>query len=103
MSSITIRKSHQCGQEHLSFRPETKRILYTSIKKSIEMLEDSVARIMIVMGHTSPELDLIEHFCDRDGQPEQSDRSVNIAITESTIEEFDGLEDIKNKVSLFRD
>jgi hypothetical protein len=72
MSSITNRKSHQCGQEHLSFRPETKRILYTSIKKSIEMLEDSIAMIIIVMVQTrSPELGLIEHFYDASGQPEQ--------------------------------
>jgi hypothetical protein len=43
MSSITFVKSSQYGekQQHLSVLPKTKQILYYSIKKSIEMLEDS--------------------------------------------------------------
>jgi hypothetical protein len=72
MSSINIPKSRRCGQEHLSFLPETSRILYTSIRKSIEMLEDSITMIMIMMTRTrSPELSLIEHFYDASDQPEQ--------------------------------
>ena len=71
MSAINL-KSRRCGQVHLSFLPQTSRILHTSIKKSIEMLEDSIAMIMIMMIKTSsPELSLIEHFYDVSSQPEQ--------------------------------
>jgi hypothetical protein len=83
MSSITFVNSNQLKQGNRSVLPKAKQILYKSIKKSIELLEDSVVMIMIVMimivmimivmAHTSqsPELGLIEHFCDRSGQPEQ--------------------------------
>ena len=55
MSSVTIPKSH----------PDSKRIIFTPLKKSIEMLENSIAMIIIVMSQTkSPELGLIERLCD---------------------------------------
>lgn len=73
MSSITFANSNQLKQGNRSVLPKARQILYKSIKKSIELLEDSVVMIMIVMAHTSqsPELGLIEHFCDRSGEPEQ--------------------------------
>ena len=73
MSSITFANSSQLKQGNRSVLPKARQILYKSIKKSIELLEDSVVMIMIVMAHTSqsPELGLIEHFCDRSGEPEQ--------------------------------
>jgi hypothetical protein len=66
MSSITFVKPSQYGeQQHLSVLPKAKQILYNSIKKSIEMLEDSPTDALLgrmCSMHRVSEIDLLTNY-----------------------------------------